>query len=53
MSKYSKLIAAIVGLAVIIVGPEFLDLTENTELVTQSVLALLTAFGVYQVPNQT
>lgn len=53
MSRYSKLIVAVVGLLVVILGPEFLGAVEDTETTAQLVLALLTAFGVYQVPNKT
>ena len=52
MSKYSKLIAAIVGLIAIIVGPDLLNLTETPEKVAEALLALITAFTIYQVPNK-
>ncbi len=55
MSKYSKLIAAVIGVVAIVIGPEILGLADEakSEMIAQSVLALLTAFGVYQVPNKT
>lgn len=53
MSKYSKLIVAVVGVIAIILGPEVLGLVDNAETVTQSILGLLTAFGVYQATNAT
>lgn len=51
ISKYKKLIAAIVGLVAIVIGPELLNLTDTPEKFTEAVLALLTAFGVYQLKN--
>ncbi len=52
MSRYNKLIAAVVGLIAIILGPDVLGLTEQPETIVQSALAVLTAFGVYQLPNE-
>ena len=49
MSRYNKLWVAVVGVIAIILGPDFVDLDPN---VTESVLGLLTAFGVYLVPNR-
>ncbi len=53
MTKYRKLIVALVGVVAIVFGPDVLGLADNTEVVAQSILALLTAFGVYQAPNAT
>lgn len=52
MSQYNKLIAAAVGL-VVLLGSQFgLDLTAQQDAIVQVVVAVLTAFGVYQVPNK-
>lgn len=52
MSQYNKLIAAAVGL-VVLLGAQFgLDLTAQQDAIVQVVVAVLTAFGVYQVPNK-
>lgn len=53
VKKYSKLIAAAVGLVAILLGPDFLGLTNDAERLAQAILALLTLFGVYQVRNTT
>ena len=52
MVKYRKLIAALVGVVAIILGPDILGLVDNTAVVTESVLAILTVFGVYQLKNE-
>jgi hypothetical protein len=52
VNKYSKLIAAVVGLLVLVLGPEFAGAAEfDAETVTKAVVALATAFGVYQLEN--
>ena len=52
MSQYNKLIVAAVGLAVLL-GAQFgLDLTAQQDAIVQVVTAVLTAFGIYQVPNK-
>ena len=51
MGQYKKLIAAIVGVIAIIAGPEVLGLTTESETVAQTIMGLLTAFGVFQVTN--
>jgi hypothetical protein len=58
MAQYRKLIAAIVGLAVVVLGPSFLGLSpEGTilgipqEQAVQSIVAVLTALGVFSMPN--
>ncbi len=51
LKRYSKLIVAIIGVIVIILGPDVLGITGNTSLVAEGIIALLTAAGVYQVPN--
>ncbi len=52
IAKYSKLIAAIVGMIAVIIGPDVLGLTADTEQAAQNILGLLTVFGVYLVPNK-
>ncbi len=51
IQRYSKLIAAVIGVVVIIIGPDMLGLTDTTALITETAIAVLTAIGVYQVPN--
>ena len=54
MARYSKLIAAIVGLLVIILT-DVLNLTADgtsADALREILLSLLTAFGVYQIPNK-
>lgn len=53
MTAYSKLIAAAVGL-IIMVGKDFLnlDLTAHAQTITEIVIAVLTAAGVYLAPNK-
>lgn len=54
MKKYSKLVAAVVGVVAVILGPSALGITEvelDTELITQAVLGVATAFGVFQSVN--
>ena len=49
MQRYNKLWTAIVGVIAIILGPDFVDLDPT---LAESALGLLTAFGVYLVPNR-
>lgn len=56
--NYRKLVAAVIGLVAVILGPAVLGLAPGDELfgigqatAVQAVLAILTALGVYQVPN--
>lgn len=51
MGNYKKLIVAVVGLIAIILGPEVLGLAADTETTVQSIMGLLTAFGVFQMTN--
>lgn len=55
MSKYRKALVALVGAAVLIAGQFGLVLPdgvpEEVGVVFDGVVALLTAFGVFQVPN--
>jgi len=55
MTKYMKLIAAIVGLLAIILT-DVINITPDgttADTVREAVLGLLTALGVYQVRNET
>lgn len=52
MQFYSKLIAALVGLLVIIGGRYGLDLSANQELITDAVGSIITAVGVWQLKNK-
>ena len=51
--RYSKLIVAAIGLAVLAIGPDGIGITSSEQATTigEAVIALLTAFGVYAVPN--
>lgn len=51
LGKYRKLIAAVIGLAVVVFSPEFIQLDEQGQLIMQTVLSILAAAGVYQFPN--
>lgn len=58
MNKYRKLIAAVVGLAVVVLGPSFMGVSpEGTlmgipaEQAVSTLMAVLTALGVWAVPN--
>lgn len=52
MSNYRKLIAAIVGVLLMLVNDRFgLDLTGMKPEITNAVIGLLTAVGVWAVPN--
>lgn len=51
MKKYRKLIASIVGLALLAAARYGLDLTEHEQAITDLVLSALTAYGVFQLPN--
>lgn len=60
MGKYRKLITAIVGLVVVVLGPSFLGVSpEGTimgiapDMAVQAIISVLTAFGVYQISNDT
>jgi uncharacterized membrane protein len=54
MTKYRKLVMAIVGLAVLVIGPDFLGVV-GVEIdpgrVTEIIIGILTAIGVWAVPN--
>ncbi len=59
LARYRKLVVAIVGLLLVVLGPDFLGVSpEGTlfgfppDLVVQVVLAILTALGVAAVPNE-
>lgn len=52
MQRYSKLIAAIVGLAVLVAGRHGLDLSGDTQLLSDLLVGVLTAVGVWGVPNK-
>lgn len=59
MSRYRKLIAAIVGLVAIILGPSFLGVAPGEDLfsldqerIVEMILAVLTALGVERLPNE-
>ena len=56
MTAYNKLVVAIVG-ALVSFGINFaqqfwLDLSSNTQVITDLIIGALTAWGVYQVANK-
>ena len=57
MGRYRKLIAALIGVAAIVLGPEFLGMTteeglsSNVETVVEGIFGLLTALGVWGAKN--
>lgn len=52
MQAYSKLIVAIVGVIVMLGQQYGLDLSASTQPIVDAVIAALTAFGVFAVPNK-
>ena len=57
ISRYSKLIAAIVGLVILQINPTMVanfgvDLTPHTQTAVDLVIMALTAFSVYEVKNK-
>jgi hypothetical protein len=59
MGKYRKLIAAAVGLVAVILGPAVLGVTPAEELggvgqetVVQTIMGMLTAYGVWAAKNE-
>ena len=53
LSHIRKLIVAIVGIALLLVHQHFgLDLSDQAETIVSVVIGLLTAIGVYQLPNE-
>jgi len=52
LAEYRKLIAAVVGLGLMIAHRHGLDLTGQEAAFVDIFLALGTAYGVYQVPNK-
>lgn len=51
MAFYSKVIAAVIGLLIMIGARYGLDLSEQTGLITDAVVAVVTAASVYWVTN--
>lgn len=53
MSKYRKLIVALVGLGLLVLHRRYgVDLTGESAAIVDLVLAALTAAGVYTAPNE-
>jgi uncharacterized membrane protein len=52
MLFYSKAIAAVVGLLVLIASRYGLDLEQDQQLITDAIVSIVTAFSVYFVPNK-
>ena len=53
MSEYRKLIAAVVGIAVLLLAKYGVNLAGQEGVLVDAFLAIATAFGVYQVKNET
>ena len=51
MTNYRKLIAALVGLAVLAASRYGFDLSGQEQMIVDTVVSVLTAFGVYKAPN--
>ena len=52
MAAYNKLIAAVLGLAVLAAARYGIDLSQEASMATDAIVSLLTIFGVYQVQNK-
>ena len=53
MTKYNKLWAVLIGLAALVALNHFeIELPGFDQVVMDLIVAAITAFGVYQVPNQ-
>ena len=52
MSEYRKLIAAVVGIAVLLLAKYGVNLAGQEGVLVDAFLAIATAFSVYQVPNE-
>lgn len=54
IGRYRKLVAALVGLGVLVLGPDFLGVIGvevDPSRITEIIVAVLTAFGVWAAPN--
>jgi hypothetical protein len=51
MTNYRKLIVALVGLVVLAAGRYGFDLSGQEQMIVDTVVSVLTVFGIYQVPN--
>ncbi len=52
LQTHRKLIAAIVGVVAIILGPEYLGLASDAETLAQSIMALVMLIAVERIPNE-
>lgn len=52
VQHYNKLIAAAVGLVVLLAARYGLDLSGQAAVIVDTIVSVLTAFGVYQLPNK-
>jgi uncharacterized membrane protein (DUF441 family) len=52
MQNYNKLIVAVVGLVVMLAAEHGLNLSAQQDAIVQILVSVLTAAGVYQVPNK-
>lgn len=44
--KHAALLAYVLGIVVLLVGPQYLGLVEDTNALTQNIILILTALGV-------
>ena len=51
MTNYRKLIVALVGLVVLAAGRYGFDLSGQEQMIVDTLVSVLTAFGVYQASN--
>ena len=52
MQAYNKLIAALIGVIVMVASNYGIDLTDETQSITDAVISIVTALSVYFVPNK-
>lgn len=53
MSAYRKLVAAVIGVAILLLNEKLgLDLSGQEQALVDTAIAALTAFGVWAVPNE-
>lgn len=48
----AKLVAAVVGLVILVAGHYGLDLSQDSQLITDALVSIATALAVYFVPNK-
>jgi len=51
VKNYSKLWIAGIGLLALVLGPDVMGIVQDEAKLYQGLLAIVTAYGIYQVPN--